>query len=695
MEHIAHANAAGSSKGLSLGLDTGGTYTDAVVLSAAKEVIATAKALTTKYDLSIGLAEAIKAVTGKLSSRYSPGDISLVSVSTTLATNAVVENQRGPICAILIGYDHQMLSRAGLQQALGNSPVALVAGGHKADGEELTALDLDAVKSAILAHAARVDAFAISSLFSVRNPSHEIRVRQLVRELTNKPVTCGHELTSGLDAPRRALTAALNAQLTPQIRHLIEAVQTVLSTVGISASLMVVKGDGSLMAAKVALECPVETILSGPAASVVGARFLTGLSDFIVSDMGGTTTDIAIVHGGNPVLNADGALVGGWNTMVRAVDVRTYGLGGDSEVAFDEQGNMMVGPRRVTPLSLLAKTWPTVLEQLRTQLAMDIPPLYPGQFALRQVPLAGMQLHTRAEQQIWEALASGPRTLSDIVRSPALMRALKSLAKHGLVALSGMTPSDAMHVLGIQRDWNVEAARLGTMLLLREGRNWHVQVDEANILALCSGIREQVVQQTGRILCETAFARDPGIRFAANAGCGPFGDTLIDNLVSGTPFSQLMNVAVGLNVPLVAIGAPVGSYYPQIARRLSAKLVIPEHAAVTNAIGAVAGVIMQSVEILVTQTTLSVFRVHDPDGPQDFDDAEAAIALAHEVSRKLAWEAAKRAGAILPDLETTVRKKSARQAGGEDFLAEATVCTVATGRPEGADIQFNLDDEPL
>lgn len=682
---------AAGSRDLALGLDTGGTYTDAVVLNGAKEVIATAKALTTKHDLSLGLAQALKAVTEKLSPRYSPGDISLVSVSTTLATNAVVEDQRGPICTLLIGFDQQMLARARLQQALGSNPLALIAGGHKANGEELTALDLDAAKAAILAHAAQVEAFAISSLFSVRNPAHEIRVRQLVRELTNKPVTCGHELTSGLDAPRRALTAALNAQLTPQIRHLIEAVQATLTSSGIDATLMVVKGDGSLMAAKVALECPVETILSGPAASVVGAKFLTGLSDFVVSDMGGTTTDIAIVNNGNPVLNADGALVGGWNTMVRAVDVRTHGLGGDSDVALDEIGGMSIGPRRVVPLSLLASTWPSVVQQLREQLAMDIPPLYPGRFACRQANRSDMQAHTRAEQQIWEALASGPRTLSEIVHAPAMMRSLKSMVRNGLVALCGMTPSDAMHVLDVQRDWNAEAARLGARLLLRQGRNWRLQVEDAHIVALCSEIREQVVRKTGRLLCEAAFAHDTGIRFAAHAGCGPFGDKLIDNLAAGTPFSQLMHMSVGLNVPLVAIGAPVGSYYPQVARRLNAELVITEHAAVTNAIGAVAGVIKQSVEIVVTQTTLSVFRVHEPNGPQDFDDAETAIARAHEVSRQLAYQAAARAGARMPEIDTTVRKKSARQASGEEFMAEAIVCSTATGRPAVGDTPIATD----
>ena len=95
---------------------------------------------------------------------------------------------------------------------------------------------------------------------------------------------------------------------------------------------MIVKGDGSLMRAEIALEYPVETILSGPAASVVGAGFLTGLEDFVVADMGGTTTDVAVVSGGRPVISGEGALVGAWRTMVQAVDVRTSGLGGDMHV---------------------------------------------------------------------------------------------------------------------------------------------------------------------------------------------------------------------------------------------------------------------------------------------------------------------------------------------------------------------------
>jgi N-methylhydantoinase A/oxoprolinase/acetone carboxylase beta subunit len=182
------------------------------------------------------------------------------------------------------------------------------------------------------------------------------------------------------------------------------------------------------------------------------------------------------------------------------------------------------------------------------------------------------------------------------------------------------------------------------------------------------------------------LASDPGIRRAGNQSWGQFGDTFIENVVGGTSFSGLVNITLNLGVPLVAIGAPVRSYYPRVAERLNASLVIPDHAAVTNAIGAVAGVVMQSVEIIVTQTTLNVFRVHEPDGLNDFDDPEAAIARAQQVSRDLAYDAATRAGAIMPSVETIVRKKIAEQVGGEAFLAEAVICSTATGSPMVAEV---------
>ncbi len=296
---------------LLLGFDTGGTYTDAVLFDPERGVLAAAKSLTTKHDLALGLAGALKGVLPA-----ARGEIAMVGLSTTLATNAIVEGHASPICLLLAGYEPAALDRAGLRRALGADPVAYVAGGHQPTGDEQHPLDLEAAAAAIRRHAPKVAAFAVSAYFSVRNPAHEIALRQLVRELTDLPVTCGHELTSRLDAPRRALTSALNARLIPQLRQLVRAVLGLLEAEGITAPLMVVKGDGSLIEAGVAMECPVETILSGPAASVVGARYLSGEDDVVVADMGGTTTDIALLSGGRPVLNREGATVGGFRTMV-------------------------------------------------------------------------------------------------------------------------------------------------------------------------------------------------------------------------------------------------------------------------------------------------------------------------------------------------------------------------------------------
>ena len=156
------------------------------------------------------------------------GDVALVSVSTTLATNAVVENRFSPVCTLLIGFDDAMVERSGLQRHGSGGLVVRVQGGHGATGEESAPLDEAAVARAVVEHEARVEAFAVAANFSVRNPAHELRARKMIRALSPKPVTCAHELSSKLDAPRRALTAALNARLTPQIRHLIEALSQVL-----------------------------------------------------------------------------------------------------------------------------------------------------------------------------------------------------------------------------------------------------------------------------------------------------------------------------------------------------------------------------------------------------------------------------------------------------------------------------------
>jgi N-methylhydantoinase A/oxoprolinase/acetone carboxylase beta subunit len=665
--------------GLWLGLDTGGTFTDAVVLADGREVVASAKALTTQWNLAVGIGEAIAKVLAALPAGPATQAVQLVCVSTTLATNAVVENRFSPVCTLVIGFDDAMVERSGLRRH-GAGVVVRIRGGHGAAGDESEALDEEAVRAAVLEHSGRVEAFAVAASFSVRNPAHELRARELIRSLSAKPVTCAHELSSQLDAPRRALTAALNARLTPQIRHLIESLTEVLRAESIAAPLMIVKGDGSLMNAAIALEYPVETILSGPAASVVGASFLTGLRDFVVCDMGGTTTDIAIVTDGHPVISSEGALIAGWRTMVEAVDVRTCGLGGDSEVYFDRQTLLRVGPRKAMPLGLLATRFPGALLQLRAIAELERLPDHATQFALRN-PDRDAPTHLSAlERRVWDSLSLEPKPVGAIVRNGSGLDALRRLADAGLVTIAAFTPTDAMHVLGLQTHWRSDAGLLGARILATEERNGRALRAAAAPEVICARTFELVVRETARAVLAAVLAQDPGLESRAGLW-GLLGDRLIAEVVAGRPFSSLVDARLALARPLVAIGAPVGAYYPEVARRLAAALTIPAHAAVCNAVGAVAGVVSQTVEVLVNQPSFQVFRVHDPAGSRDYTEAAPALADARRVSAELAVAAARRAGAAECQVATTVTERLAQVGPGTDYLAEAVARSTATGRP--------------
>jgi N-methylhydantoinase A/oxoprolinase/acetone carboxylase beta subunit len=659
-----------------LGFDTGGTYTDAVLFDPARgAVAAAAKALTTKHDLAIGLRGAMEAVLRELP----VDDIGFVSLSTTLATNAIVEGQGSPICLLLLGYEPGALDRAGLRRALGHDPVCFIAGGHSATGDEQTPLDLPALEAAVHAHHANVAAFAVSGFFSVRNPAHEAAARELIGRLTGKPVSCGHELTSKLDAPRRALTTALNARLIPQLQQLVRAVEGLMTEKGVRAPLMVVKGDGSLVSADFALARPVETILSGPAASVVGARHLAREDDAVVADMGGTTTDIALLSGGRPVLDRDGAFVAGWRTMVEAVAVHTYGLGGDSEVHRDGDA-ILVGPRRLVPLSLLCHQHPALLQALRGQREADRLASGAGRFVLRNRSLDTSAASLPPSQaRVWAALAGGPVALTDLAGGYAASRAIERLVDRGLVIISGFTPSDAAHVLGLHDEWSGEAAHLGAELWIRDDEA-AARLADPDATSLARRVIEATILQSGRAIVDAALAggQEPAVLGTG----GPLGRRLVDQaLGNAVGASSLLRINIALGRPLVAIGAPVRSYYPEVARRLATRLVVPPHAGVCNAVGAVAGGIAQSVSALITPPSEGIFRVHLPVGNADFTELEQAATHALAEASALATRKARAAGASDVELRHRRTDKVHRDPNGIQIFIETRIEVTAFGRP--------------
>ena len=659
---------------LLLGIDTGGTYTDAVLFDDEAGVVATAKSLTTRHDLSVGIGQSIDAVVAQ--SGAAPAEIALVSLSTTLATNALVEGQGGRVCLVLVGFDASALSKYGLASTMQDSPVIVLDGGHDAHGEAMCPLDTGALKTELDALEGQVSGFAVVGRFAVRNPAHEIAARDVILDATGRPVTCSHELSSKLDGPKRALTCVLNARLINLIHHLISATETLFDARGIDAALMVVQGDGALISAAVAKVKPIETILSGPAASLVGAAYLTGAKDAVVSDIGGTTTDIAILTDGQPRLDAEGATVGGWRTMVEAVDLHTVGLGGDSDVQALQTGlqtTLKLGPRRLIPLSLFATehadlVYGTLDRQLRQPRASDSD----GRFAVavrrESAHLAALQ---PLETELLELLLDGPRPLETVVTDLRRRRALAHLVACGLVKLSGLTPSDAAHVLGKHDAWDADAARKAATLFAQKKDSLGVPI-APSADDLSTWIIDTLVRTSAETLLETSLVDDG---FAATHMAG----VLLAASVSDEP-GRLIDFQLRLGVPLIGLGASAPTYYPDVAERLRTTALIPEHADVANAIGAVVGHVRVTTEALIAQIEEGVFRLYMAEAPNDFTSLDAAVAFADQALSEDARRRAIEAGAGNIEVKLS-RKDNAAIIEGREILIDCLVKATASGRP--------------
>ena len=656
-----------------LGIDTGGTYTDAVLLADGDQVLATAKALTTPNELFLGIAAAVRAVL-----RGQPTEtiraIGLVGLSTTLATNALVEGRGARAGLVLIGMGPESLARGGLGAVLDGAPVTCIAGGHDAFGKERCPLDVAALDQALLTLAKGVDGLAVTAAFAVRNPAHEHAAAARITARTGLPVTLSSELTSRLDAPKRALTTFLNARLIPAIAGLIAAVERLLAEQGIEAPLLVVRGDGALMAASIARQRPVETILSGPAASVVGAAHLSGLRRAIVSDVGGTTTDIAILDDGRPRLAVQGARVGGHRTMVEAIDLSTTGLGGDSAVGRNAQGSLALGPRRVVPVSLLAHHHPTILDVLSREIERGVARATDARFALRLVEGQAPDGLSRSQERLLAILAAGPLPLETVVDREHLAIPLAALVRRGLVAEAGFTPSDAAHVLGLQAGWSSEAAGLAARLEARKAGS-------GDALALAREVLELARTQSALALVEAAWEASGGAP-ASLAQLAPdplFARALAPASPGDAPLP--LSLAFRLDRPVVAVGGPAAIFYDGVPERLGSTLVIPDHHRVCNAIGAVVGDVVRHVERVATR--ISDERLALYLGDQIVEEADAAVARARleADARQAALAAALAAGAVDPVVTIRVEEDRATLDLGPDIVIEIRVRATASGRP--------------
>jgi N-methylhydantoinase A/oxoprolinase/acetone carboxylase beta subunit len=420
---------------------------------------------------------------------------------------------------------------------------------------------------------------------------------------------------------------------------------------------------------------------------------------------------LGVLIDGRPKVNEEGAEVGGWRTMVRAIDVRTIGLGGDSEVALGAAGKLSINPQRIVPVSLLGHRYPQVLAMLQADLAdLDGGGAMHGRFVLlpfgarpgadfepsarsgggskpgvrpgadfepsarsgadsdssARVGAAAAELPPR-EAEVLRLVTEAPQPLRKLATSLHAQRAIAALQKKGLIQVAGFTPSDAAHVLDLQANWSKPAAVLAAQLGCRL-REMKFPTPERT-QAYAHLVWSETVRLTAKAILDTA------------CGFTLPEDKLVHAVCSGATRVGLAQVSLRPSVPVVAVGGPVKVYYGEVGQRLGCEMVFPPFCDVANAVGAATGVVAHAVRVEVHGDGSGVFRLHSTVGTQQFTDPALALEAANTLARQSALDAVRAMGAANPQVQIQVRKTFFPNAVDDRGLMEAVVLSEAIGRP--------------
>jgi len=649
-----------------LGIDAGGTYTDAVIYDLEKNTtLFKAKALTTKWDFTIGINKALKKL-----DQEKLLQVELVSLSTTLATNAIVENE-GQKVGMIIMPPYGL----GIDKNIVHHPKSVIKGQLDITGTQILGIDPAEVKekAAQMVEVHDVTAFAVSGYAGSINPEHELQVKEIIHEHTGLFVTCGHELSDSLNFQTRAITAMLNARIIPRLTDLLFDLEKAMNTLGIHAPIVVVKGDGTLMSATMAKQRPVETILSGPAASVAGARHLTGIDDAIVVDMGGTTTDTAAVLNSQVSLNKEGSNVGGHRTHVHALEIRTTGLGGDSLITFEKE-QFLIGPKRVAPIAWLGKVQPKTKETIDF-LSRNLRHNTTSTRKMQILALTGSVKKlclTPLEETIICLLNKRPHSIEELVQKTQVLSdgglPLQRLEENFIIQRCGLTLTDLLHITGQFTKWDNKSVEnyCGMYSTLSKKS----LLDLAQYL-LNMGTEKLTLELIKRQLDDEVDPKDLD-------SC-PVCKTLINTLINPNPH---YGVSITLKRPVIGIGAPTKFFLPKAVLPLGTEAILPEDADVANAIGAITSNVVIRKQLRIIPGDQGGFRVEGIAGIHQFNVFDDADIFAREKLVLLIREQAVSAGTSCQTVTITFKDQLPTTACGDAVFMGRTVYGSLTGRPD-------------
>ncbi len=657
-----------------IGIDTGGTYTDAVVYDfETREILDSSKALTTRNDLSQGILRALDALNPALLHRCG-----MVALSTTLATNACVEGKGGRAKLLFIGMDKQTVDWVGAEAGLTEpEKIYYLNARTTMDGRVLEAPDWDRFLEESQAWFQDADALAIVALNAAS--SGAILEKQALAAVTGRyaiPVICGYELFSDLNAIKRGASALLNGRLIPVLAEFLDAIRRALRARNLDVPVAIVRSDGSLMSERFTGVRPVETILCGPAASIVGGQALSGAEEAVIVDMGGTTTDIALIRGGAAVKATSGIHIGSWHTFVKGVYVETLGLGGDSAVRPDKNGVLCLMNRRVIPLSVAARRWPGVkpaLSKLLQERTKHSLPLHEFFSLLRDI--SDKPGYTDEEKRFCRALSGGALIYEDAARSigrDVYGLNVERLEREGVVIRAGLTPTDVMHLKGDFDSFDREAAEMGASFVA--GCTSH------SVESLCDWVYDEIKRKLYLSIAGLLIREDmPAFQ---KTGVGPEMTAFLnrawamarEGFPSGTRFGVTTSSA------LVGVGAPIHLFLPDVAHALGAVSVVPKFAGVANALGAVAGNVV-AVSSATIQPEGDGFRILGAAESGAAEDLDEATHLARDFASREALAEALRRGAA-GDVVVRVEEKplTSSTGYGSEILIESTVTATAIGK---------------
>lgn len=656
-----------------IGIDTGGTYTDAVLYDFEQnKILSAAKSLTTKEDLSIGIGNALDGLPGDLVKKAD-----FISLSTTLATNACVEEKGGRAKLILIGLEEKIIEQFGAEYGFYSSEDIIYMDSQVAgNGEILSPPDWDKLRAACKDSLASCDAVGIVALHAMHNNAvQEKQAKLIVQKDLSVPVVCGHELFSDINAVQRGASILLNARLVSVIAEFLSSIKKALVQRDINAPTVIVRSDGSLMSEEFTGLRPVETLLCGPAASVTGGMHLSASKNAVIVDMGGTTTDIALVDNGKPVQVKSGVHVGKWKTFVKGLFIDTFGLGGDSAIRY-QNSNLQLDSSRVVPLCIAAARHPVIVQKLQDLVSRNKShDLFLHEFYILQKDISSSPNYDKWEKDFCGSLKNGPLILQEAAAAAGrdiYSFRVEQLEREGVVAKAGLTPTDIMHIKGDFTIYDAAASHLGAQYV--------ALCLNSTVEDLCEQVyftvKQKLYTNIVRILLQNKYPH-----WEKN-GLSQDMEFLIRESYQNT--GSL--VSFGFKTPdvLVGIGAPIHIFLPDVARALQTDYIVPEYAGVANALGAVVGNVSAVSIIEIQPETLPdrtvLYTVYGSDQNCTFTSREEAEAHAEREAGAAALTLARQRGATSEiSVQSEAVPNFAKTPEGTIYLGTRVIAT-AIGR---------------